>query len=86
MSGDAGKRETVNRTFVLTRFDPDQDEAPRTQSYQVPCNPDWQVLDAINYIKDELDSTVTHRWSCRMAVCGSCGMTVDGEPAAGGTG
>jgi fumarate reductase iron-sulfur subunit len=80
MSADAPRRETVNRTFVLTRFDPDQDQAPRSQSYQVPCNPDWQVLDAINYIKDEIDPTVCHRWSCRMAVCGSCGMSVDGEP------
>jgi fumarate reductase iron-sulfur subunit len=68
------------RTFVLSRFDPERDREPRKESYQVPCQADWQVLDAINYIKDELDPTVSHRWSCRMAVCGSCGMTVNGEP------
>ncbi len=79
-SNPSGVRQTVERTFKVVRFDPERDEAPRTDSYQVPCQPDWQVLDAINYIKDELDSTVTYRWSCRMAVCGSCGMTVDGEP------
>ena len=38
------------------------------------------VLDALNYIKDEVDGTLSHRWSCRMAVCGSCGMMVNGEP------
>jgi fumarate reductase iron-sulfur subunit len=72
--------EITRRTFVVTRFDPDVDHAPKTQSYEVPCQPDWKVLDALNFIKDEIDPTLSHRWSCRMAVCGSCGMTVDGEP------
>ncbi|MEN8182885.1 MAG: succinate dehydrogenase iron-sulfur subunit [Myxococcota bacterium] len=80
MSEQATGRATVTRTFRVTRFDPEQDAEPRTESYQVPCEPEWQVLDAVNYIKDELDPTVTHRWSCRMAVCGSCGMTVNGQP------
>ena len=71
---------TTEKTIVLTRFDPDKDETPRRQEYQVPCEPNWKVLDAVNFIKDELDSTVSHRWSCRMAVCGSCGMMVNGEP------
>ena len=70
---------TTEKTIVLTRFDPDKDETPRKQEYQVPCEPNWKVLDAVNFIKDELDSTVSHRWSCRMAVCGSCGMMVNGE-------
>jgi len=68
------------KTFVLTRFDPDKDEEPRLQSYEIPVQSDWKILDAINYIKDEVDGTVSHRWSCRMEVCGSCGMMVDGEP------
>ncbi len=71
---------TTEKTIVITRFDPDKDEAPHQQEYQVPCEPSWKVLDAVNFIKDELDSTVSHRWSCRMAVCGSCGMMVNGEP------
>lgn len=68
------------KTLVVTRFDPDRDEAPRTQRYEIPVQPDWKVLDALNYIKEEVDGTLSHRWSCRMAVCGSCGMTVNGEP------
>jgi fumarate reductase iron-sulfur subunit len=71
---------TTEKTIVLTRFDPDKDETPRKQEYQVPCEPSWKVLDAVNFIKDELDSTISYRWSCRMAVCGSCGMMVNGEP------
>ena len=73
--------ELPKKTFVVTRFDPDRDEAPRIQSYEVPVQPDWKVLDALNFIKDELDGTLSHRWSCRMAVCGSCGMMVDGKPS-----
>jgi fumarate reductase iron-sulfur subunit len=75
MSGDDPKV-----TFVVTRFDPDRDEAPREQRYEVPIRSDWKVLDALNHIKDHLDPTLSHRWSCRMAVCGSCGMQVNGEP------
>ena len=77
----AGAMSEQKKTFVVTRFDPDKDEAPRQQSYEVPVQPDWKVLDALNYIKDELDGTLSHRWSCRMAVCGSCGMMVNGKPS-----
>ena len=48
--------------------------------YQVPFHQDWVVLDALNYIKDQVDGTLTYRWSCRMGVCGSCGMMVNGDP------
>ena len=76
MTADSG--ELRKRTFVVTRFDPDVDQAPKTQSYEVPCRPEWKVLDALNFIKDEIDPTLSHRWSCRMAVCGSCGMLING--------
>jgi len=64
----------------VLRYDPDTDDAPYYQSYQVPCQEEWVVLDALNYIKDNLDRTLSYRWSCHMAVCGSCGMMVNGEP------
>jgi len=72
--------EKHKKTFVVTRFDPDKDEVPKTQTYEVPCQDDWKVLDALNFIKDEIDPTLSYRWSCRMEVCGSCGMSVNGEP------
>ena len=46
----------------------------------MPLRKDWVVLDALNYIKDNLDGSLTFRWSCRMGVCGSCGMMVNGVP------
>ena len=65
----------------IMRYDPEQDEAPHFQTYTVPCNEDWVILDAITYVKDHLDTTLAFRWSCHMMVCGSCGMMVNGEPS-----
>lgn len=67
--------------FEILRYNPETDDKPFFQTYQVPCQPDWVVLDAINYIKDEIDRTLSYRWSCHMAVCGSCGMMVNGQPS-----
>ena len=67
-------------TLNVTRYRPDQDRVPATQAYAVPFKQDWVVLDALNYIKDHIDGTLSYRWSCRMGVCGSCGMMVNGTP------
>jgi len=72
--------QAKQKTVVITRFDPDKDEVPKKQEYTIPVEDNWKVLDAVNYIKDEVDGSLSHRWSCRMAVCGSCGMMVNGEP------
>ncbi|HEY8761075.1 MAG TPA: 2Fe-2S iron-sulfur cluster-binding protein, partial [Candidatus Dormibacteraeota bacterium] len=65
---------------TVQRFNPETDDKPRYETYQVPYRADWVVLDAILYIKDQLDATLSYRWSCRMGICGSCGMNVDGYP------
>ena len=70
----------LKKTLIVTRFDPDKDEKPYTQKYEISVESDAKVLDALNHIKDHVDSTLSHRWSCRMAVCGSCGMNVNGKP------
>jgi fumarate reductase iron-sulfur subunit len=62
----------------ILRYRPEQDSQPSFQAYQVPYHEDWVVLDAINFIKDHLDGTLSYRWSCRMGVCGSCGMMING--------
>ena len=64
----------------IFRYLSGKDNEPFFKSYEVPYREDWVVLDAINYIKDEIDGTISYRWSCRMGVCGSCGMMVNGEP------
>jgi len=69
-----------NITLQVTRYRPEQDAEPTVQEYEVPLRKDWAVLDGLNYIKDHQDGTLSYRWSCRMGICGSCGMTVNGEP------
>ncbi len=66
--------------FQILRYRPESDDEAVWQEYEVPCQPDWVVLDALNYIKDEIDPSLSHRWSCRMGVCGSCGSLVNGRP------
>src|ERR1700693_5799058 len=64
----------------VLRYRPEQDKEPFFQSYQVPFTDDMSVLQGLQHIKDELDGTLSFRWSCRMAICGSCGMMVNGKP------
>ncbi len=67
-------------TLEVFRYRPDSEQEPTFQSYTVPYREDWVVLDALNYLKDETDGSLSFRWSCRMGVCGSCGMMVNGTP------
>jgi fumarate reductase iron-sulfur subunit len=64
----------------VLRYRPESDREPTFQTYRVPYQDDWVVLDALNHIKDNLDRTLSYRWSCHMAICGSCGMMINGEP------
>ena len=67
------------KTFKVYRWDPDDGQNPRIDSYQVDmdsCGP--MVLDALIKIKNEVDPTLTFRRSCREGVCGSCAMNIDG--------
>ena len=67
-------------TLIVSRYRPEEESEPTFQSYEVPFREDWVVLDAINHVKDQLDGSLSYRWSCRMGVCGSCGMMVNGRP------
>src|SRR5262247_775227 len=67
-------------TLEVARYRPEQEAEPTFESFDVPLNKDWVVLDALNYVKDKLDGSLSYRWSCRMGICGSCGMMVNGEP------
>lgn len=63
----------------IYRYDPDSVENPRIDTYEIDlakCGP--MVLDALIKIKNELDSTLTFRRSCREGICGSCAMNIDG--------
>ena len=64
----------------IFRYRPEEESEPTFQTFEVPFLEDWVILDAINYIKDEIDGTLSYRWSCQMGVCGSCGMMINGVP------
>ena len=66
--------------FEIYRYDPEQDENPRLDVFPLDladCGP--MVLDALIKIKNEIDSSLTFRRSCREGVCGSCAMNIDGK-------
>ena len=68
------------KTFKIYRWDPDKGGNPTIDSYEIDldaCGP--MVLDALIKIKNEVDSTLTFRRSCREGVCGSCSMNIDGS-------
>src|SRR5258708_96916 len=67
-------------TLEVFRSHPGKAPAARFRPSPWPYREDWVVLDALNHIKDHIDGTLTYRWSCRMGVCGSCGMMVNNEP------
>src|SRR5436190_806254 len=67
------------KTFRVYRWTPDDGQKPRIDTYEVDldtCGP--MILDALIKIKNEIDSSLTFRRSCREGVCGSCAMNIDG--------
>jgi succinate dehydrogenase / fumarate reductase, iron-sulfur subunit len=67
------------KTFKIYRWDPDNGDNPRMDEYVLDLKKcGAMVLDALIYIKDNIDSTLTFRRSCREGICGSCSMNIDG--------
>ncbi|TRC42633.1 succinate dehydrogenase/fumarate reductase iron-sulfur subunit [Mannheimia haemolytica] len=67
-------------TIEVLRYNPESDSEPYLDRYEVPYDSQTSLLDALGFIKDELEPELSYRWSCRMAICGSCGMMVNGKP------
>ena len=67
-------------TLEVTRYRPERTAALEAERYEVPLRAEWTVLDGLNHIKDQHDGSLSYRSSCRMGICGSCGMTVNGDP------
>jgi len=64
----------------VLRYQPGARAEPYVQSWAVQFADDTSVLEALQRIKDLHDGSLTFRWSCRMAICGSCGMMINGVP------
>ena len=52
----------------------------RFQTFEVPRRPSQTVLDVVTHIQRHLDPTLSYRFACRVGMCGSCAMTVNGTP------
>jgi len=67
------------RAFTIYRWSPDDTENPRRDTFEIDMDDcGSMVLDALIYIKDKIDPTLTFRRSCREGICGSCAMNIDG--------
>lgn len=67
-------------TFRIQRFDPDKDDKPWLQDFTIELQHGMTILDALMHIKESQDPTLSYRKSCRMGICGSCAMQVNGFP------
>jgi succinate dehydrogenase / fumarate reductase iron-sulfur subunit len=82
MSHSATKASDIIKTvrFEILRYDPQKDKAPYLRQYSVPVTKGMTVLDGLHWIKEHEDRTLSWRSSCRMGICGSCGMFINGLP------
>jgi len=67
-------------TFRVQRYLPGRDGKPYVQEFIVPLREGMTVLDGLIYIKENIDNTLSYRSSCRMGICGSCGMFINRFP------
>ena len=72
--------ERTHVKFQIYRFDPGQSDYPHYEEYDIPYSGGLTVLDGLIYIYENIDSSLSFRWSCKNVQCGTCGMLVNGEP------
>lgn len=73
------KSEIRKIGFKVFRFNPAVDASPKWKIYELEVDRSLTVLDALLRIKEEKDPSLAVRYSCRQAVCGSCGMMINGK-------
>jgi succinate dehydrogenase / fumarate reductase iron-sulfur subunit len=65
-------------TFTIARYNPERDTHPHSEDYRLEIGRNLTVLEALIRLKQEQDGSLTFRYSCRSAICGSCAMTING--------
>lgn len=77
-----GRAEEIIKTvqFKVLRCDPKTSLEPRIDTFNIPVTKGMTVLDGLHHIKENLDGSLAWRYSCRMGVCGSCGMFINSYP------
>ncbi|MGI9094744.1 MAG: succinate dehydrogenase/fumarate reductase iron-sulfur subunit, partial [Thermoleophilaceae bacterium] len=73
--------ETANYTLKVRRYEPESGETAFWHEYGVDIAPERSVLDGILYARDHEDASIGIRCSCRAAICGSCGVRINGKSA-----
>jgi succinate dehydrogenase / fumarate reductase iron-sulfur subunit len=73
--------ESTTFTFAIERYDPASGGEPDIQNYKIEVSEGTTVLEALLRIQAEQDGTLSFRYACRGAVCGSCAMLINGEVA-----
>jgi succinate dehydrogenase / fumarate reductase, iron-sulfur subunit len=71
----------MKSTFIIFRFNPDADPKPRYAEYTIEVEPTDKILDCLNKIRSEQDSTLAFRASCAHGICGSDAMVINGRIA-----
>ena len=79
------KKESINIEgerfiFKVFRFDPGPESRPYFDQFSVIAEKGMTVLEALLKIQEDQDPSLVFRYSCRGAVCGSCGMVINGKP------
>lgn len=70
----------MKKIIKISRFDPEVDKNPYFKEYEVDLDGGTSVLLAFHHIRENIDSSLAVRSSCRAAVCGSCAMIINGQP------
>jgi len=71
--------DKMNVTLKILRYNPEKDQKPHYETYQVQADPTDRVLDLLEYVKNYQDGTLTYRRSCAHGVCGSDAMRINGR-------
>ena len=71
----------MKATFRVFRFNPETDKTPHYDVFTVEANPNERILDCLNRIRWEQDSSLSFRMSCAHGICGSDGLTINGSSA-----
>src|ERR1041384_852643 len=70
-------------TIKVRRFQPESGQGPYWEEFKVDLEPSLSVLDSLLQAKDRDDGSLAVRCSCRAAICGSCGMKINGQSGLG---
>lgn len=65
---------------TIRKCDPAQDEAPAYVTYTVPYAREMRILEALDYIVEELGESLAYHWFCGVKKCGLCALMVNGRP------